>query len=169
MRWNLDINFGQIGDISSSASEYASSMKDLKSALDKFVSVVKDNEGQAAQALQEKQEELNGALDKNAAGLELISNLLKEFDSTMTGIIAPVSRGSNMKINTLEVKNRLKDLNKKLDSLEGTCRTVSVPKLGTLPPVETSTDPDKSATPSVDRDLYYQVNDTLQKHSLEFL
>jgi hypothetical protein len=73
MIWNLDINFGQIEDISSSASEYASSMKELKSALNKFLAEVKTNEGQAVQALQEKPQELTEALDKNAEGLELIS------------------------------------------------------------------------------------------------
>jgi uncharacterized protein YukE len=108
MIWNLDINFGQIEDISSSASEYASSMKELKSALNKFLAEVKTNEGQAVQALQEKPQELTEALDKNAEGLELISNLLKEFDSAMTGIIAPVSQGSNLQINTVQVKNKLK-------------------------------------------------------------
>jgi uncharacterized protein YukE len=163
MIWNLDINFGQIEDISSSASEYASSMKELKSALNKFLAEVKTNEGQAVQALQEKPQELTEALDKNAEGLELISNLLKEFDSAMTGIIAPVSQGSNLQINTVQVKNKLKELDGKLDLLESASRTVRIPKLGPLPPKEKLEDPTKPAKQSVDRSLYYSVKAQLER------
>ena len=131
MRINLRINFGKIKQLSTASTNYSSSLKSLHTALEKFVGVVDSNKGLAADELKDKPADISNQINKLASGLEVLAKVLNEFDSTMTGIISPVSDGSDMYIETFSAKNAIKNLSEHLEGNAILSKSYNVPTFST--------------------------------------
>lgn len=131
MRINLRINFGKIKELADSSKSYASSLESLHSAFEKFVSVVEKNKGLAADALKDSPTDISGKMNKLGSGLEIMSNVLNEFDTTMTGIIEPSSKEADMYIETFNAKRDIHNLREKLEGYASVSSGYKVPTFKT--------------------------------------
>ncbi|MBE5934407.1 MAG: hypothetical protein E7262_01270 [Lachnospiraceae bacterium] len=142
MRVNLKINFGKIEELADKSTQYASSLSELHEALNTFKAVVDSNKGLTAEELKTRPADLSTQINKLASGLELMSGVLKEFDSAMTGIIKPTSDGADMIIETWAAKRELKSLGTALETLKSSASGKSLPQISNSMPDKASADAD---------------------------
>ena len=163
MRINLRINFGKIEELADKSTDYAKSLDEMKSAVDKFHQVVNNNKGLAADELKNKPSEINEKIEKLIGGLESMSGLLKQFGGEMTGIIKPLNEGSDMYLPTFATKNKVKNLQKQLENFANVASGCSIPKLGAVDTAKSSNTNAADSSNDFDMNQYNEVKAKLAR------
>lgn len=128
-RSNFVINFGKIDEIADGANNYKNSLDSLESALKSFSSVVENNSGAAANEMNRKVPDINSYIKSYKEGLGELNKILNSYNSEMTAIIAPVSEGADMLLNTREIRVGLKNLNNQLSELKSLVSSNEIPTI----------------------------------------
>ena len=105
---NLKINYGTIKDVASEADKLANNIKSIRSSLNSIDGIVKQCNGSAAEALQEKGPKIVESLDKLEDGLTGMSKIFNEYVETMSEIINCGDDGINsiVHVNTDQVRRK---------------------------------------------------------------
>lgn len=117
---NLKINYGTIKDVASEADKLANNINSIRSSLNSIDGIVKQCNGSAAEALQEKGPKIVESLDKLEDGLTGMSKIFNEYVDTMSGIISYGDGGINsiVHVNTDQVRRKLDDMIRIIQSFE---------------------------------------------------
>lgn len=115
---NLKINYGTIKDVASEADKLANNIKSIRSSLNSIDGIVKQCNGSAAEALQEKGPKIVESLDKLEDGLTGMSKIFNEYVETMSEIINCGDDGINsiVHVNTDQVRRKLNDMIRIIES-----------------------------------------------------
>ena len=83
-----------------------SALNRLITAVDRISTVIDANKGLAAEELKSKYPEITEKIAKIDVGVQKSANLLRDFKDTMTGIIAPLTEGVDLRVNLNDSMNK---------------------------------------------------------------
>lgn len=119
-RRNLKINYGTIQCVANEATKLSDSINSIKNSLNSMNGIIQSCDGDAANALKEKQPDIIKNLDKLQRGLMGMSKIFNNYVESMCGIISYGSGGidSIVHVSTDDVRWNLRQLIDLVESFE---------------------------------------------------